>query len=124
MDDNVDDLCYAVDICNRFCLLTMKTTPAVESSVEEFPTKPGSKLITKAIKSNGGLKRAVSSDDCDGSSLDDLVGTVVEKRRVGTKEHINHCTERAMTTSERVISQTSNTEVVVAHGNNKGSAIA
>ena len=35
----------------------------MESSVEEFPTKPGSKLITKAIKSNGGLKKAVSSDD-------------------------------------------------------------
>ena len=29
----------------------------------------------------------------------------MEKRRVGTKEHIDHCTERAMTTSERAISQ-------------------
>ena len=76
----------------------------MESSVEEFPTKPGSRLITKAIKSNCGLKRAVSSDDCDSSNSDDLVGTVVEKRRVETKEHINHCTEKAMITSERVIS--------------------
>ena len=43
---------------------------------------------------------------------------------MGTKEHINHCTERAMTTSEHVISQTPNTEVVVAHDNNQGSAVA
>ena len=42
---------------------------------------------------------------------------------MGTKEHIDHCTEGAMTTSERVISQTPNTEVVVAHGNNKDSAV-
>ena len=114
MDDNVDDSRYAVDICNRFSLLIIETTPTEDSSVEKFPTKLGSKLITKAIKSNGGLKKAVSSDDCDGFSSDDLVETVVEKRRVGTKEHINHCTERAMTctTSERVISQTPNTEVV------------
>ena len=49
VDDNVDNLRYAVDICNQFSLLTIETTPTVESSVEEFPTKPGSKLITKAI---------------------------------------------------------------------------
>ena len=41
VDDNVDDSCYAVDICNQFSLLTIETTPAKESTVEEFPTKLG-----------------------------------------------------------------------------------
>ena len=91
VDDSVDDLRYAVDICNRFSLLTIETTPTEESSVEEFPTRPGSKLITKAIKSNGGLKRAVSSDDCENSASHLLVQVVHDWAKVLDSRGSSHC---------------------------------
>ena len=37
VDDDVDDLCYTVDICNQFSLLTVETTSAEESSLKTFP---------------------------------------------------------------------------------------
>ena len=52
------------------------------------PNLVHSKPITKATKSKGGLKKAVSLDDRDGSSSADLVGTVVEEGRVGTIRNV------------------------------------
>ncbi len=40
-DGDVDNLCYTVDVYNQFSLLTVETTSAEESSVEDFPTKLG-----------------------------------------------------------------------------------
>ena len=37
VDDNVDDLRYAVDICNRFSLLTIETTPQWSLVLKSFP---------------------------------------------------------------------------------------
>ena len=55
-DDDVDDLCYTVDVCNRFSLLTVET-------LEDFPTELGCVPIMKATKSKGGPKKSVSFED-------------------------------------------------------------
>ena len=89
MDDAGDDLCYAVDVCNRFSLLTIETTTAEESGVEEFPINLVCKPISKVTKSKGGLEKVVTFNDSNSSCSEDQLATVVESRKVETKEHIH-----------------------------------
>ena len=114
----MDDLCYSVDVCNWFSLLTVETTSAEESSVEDFPTELGCAPIMKTTKSKDGPKKSVSSEDWGSPSSADQVATVhvVEKRQVGTKGHITHYSEENVTTGGHMITHSSHTE----HGHSKG----
>ena len=103
-NDDVDDLCYTVDVCNRFSLLTVETTSAEESGVEDFPTELGCVPIMKATKSKGGPKKSVSSEDWGSPSSTDQVATVhvVEKRQVETEGHITHYSQGSVATSGHI----------------------
>ena len=63
MDDDGDDLCYAVDVCNWFSLLPMEPTTAEESDVDEFLTNFVSRPISRVMESKSVRIRA-NSDLC------------------------------------------------------------
>ena len=116
MDDAGDDLCYAVDVCNRFSLLPVEPTIAEESGIDDFPTngRPISELT--CTDSEDGLERTVISADsgsCSGAQLAD------EEKNVEILDHVLSFTAGDMITGEHVINQSLHTEVPV-FGNNCG----
>ena len=60
--DTTDDMCYAVDVCNRFSSLPVESAPLLELSVDETPANPvgnHSKRITESLSQGSSVPEVI-----------------------------------------------------------------